>query len=210
MDTVKFYFWRDQKDNYCKQLTTVIQMYYKTKIDQSRLAVPASDANLVNIEVTMHLYTHILLLAQQWQQQVQDFLTYNLAQQKLTPAQFDYRTSMRLFGVLLTNDMAQAMNVVEMQQLYYLAEVIKSGSSTAAQQLREIRPDYFCQVVDPLDLASNTLHHLDIFTSLYENQAELQISELDLLDFDRLTQQFWQRMPETLTVERDTLVMLLK
>lgn len=37
METVKFYFWVDQKDDYCAQLTEVTRLYFKTKIDQPSL-----------------------------------------------------------------------------------------------------------------------------------------------------------------------------
>lgn len=63
---------------------------------------------------------------------------------------------------------------------------------------------------DPLDFSGNSLSsHLDVFTSVYTNQAVLLINELDLLNFERSAQTFWQQIPETLAIEQESLLALL-
>lgn len=209
METVKFYFWVDQKDDYCAQLTEVTRLYFKTKIDQPTLA-EQYPANLVDSEITMHLYTHILMLAQQWRNQIYTFLQDNLKRQQLPSQNLNYRTVVRLFSMLLSADVAKTMNVAEMQQLYYLAETIKSGNERAVQKLQQLRPDFFRSQADPLDFSGNSLSsHLDVFTSVYTNQAALLINELDLLNFERSAQTFWQQIPETLAIEQESLLALL-
>lgn len=91
METVKFYFWADQKADYCTQLDDIVRIYFKTKIDQARLAEQqdAGTVDLATIEVVMHLYTHILMLAQHWQYQIQTLLQSNLARQQITGATLD-------------------------------------------------------------------------------------------------------------------------
>jgi len=209
MELVKFYFWVDQKDDYCEQLTAVTQLYFKTKIDQPTLAAQYS-ANLVDSELTKHLYTHILMLAQQLHNQIYTFLQDNLKRQQLPSQNLNYRTVVRLFSMLLSADVAKTMNVAEMQQLYYLAETIKSGNERAVQKLQQLRPDFFRSQADPLDFSGNSLSsHLDVFTSVYTNQAVLLINELDLLNFERSAQTFWQQIPETLAIEQESLLALL-
>ncbi|WP_162257402.1 hypothetical protein, partial [Loigolactobacillus coryniformis] len=132
----------DQKDDYCAQLTEVTRFYFKTKIDQPTLA-EQYPANLVDSEITMHLYTHILMLAQQLHNQIYTFLQDNLKRQQLPSQNLNYRTVVRLFGMFLSADVAKTMNVAEMQQLYYLAETIKSGNERAVQKLQQLRPDFF-------------------------------------------------------------------
>lgn len=112
--------------------------------------------------------------------------------------------------MLLSADVAKTMNVAEMQQLYYLAEIIKSGNERAVQKLQQLRPDFFRSQADPLDFSGNSLSsHLDVFTSVYTNQAALLINELDLLNFERSAQTFWQQIPETLAIEQESLLALL-
>lgn len=89
METVKFYFWVDQKDDYCAQLTEVTRLYFKTKIDQPTLA-EQYPVNLVDSEIMMHLYTHILMLAQQLHNQIYTFLQDNLKRQQLPSQNLNY------------------------------------------------------------------------------------------------------------------------
>lgn len=43
----------------------------------------------------------------------------------------------------------------------------------------------------------------------HQNQAVLLINELDLLNFERSAQTFWQQIPETLAIEQESLLALL-
>ena len=158
----------------------------------------------------MHLYTHILMLAQQWRNQIYTFLQDNLKRQQLPSQNLNYRTVVRLFGMLLSADVAKTMNVAEMQQLYYLAEIIKSGNERAVQKLQQLRPDFFRSQADPLGFTgSSPGGRLDVFTSLFTNRSALLVSELDLLNFERSAKTFWQQIPETLAIEQESLLALL-
>ncbi|KRK66132.1 hypothetical protein FC16_GL001329 [Loigolactobacillus coryniformis subsp. torquens DSM 20004 = KCTC 3535] len=83
------------------------------------------------------------MLAQQLHNQIYTFLQDNLKRQQLPSQNLNYRTVVRLFGMFLSADVAKTMNVAEMQQLYYLAETIKSGNERAVQKLQQLRPDFF-------------------------------------------------------------------
>lgn len=112
----------------------------------------------------------------------------------------------RFATAILSTEMAQKLDVAKMQQLYYLAEVIKSESVPAVKRLQQLRPEFFVNT-DPFagsaDHAHGSTPHIDVFASIYRSQATLRISELDFLDFVSATERFWLNAPETLEVERE-------
>ncbi|MFD1318842.1 hypothetical protein [Loigolactobacillus zhaoyuanensis] len=210
--TVKFYFWADQKDQYCEQLTDISRIYFDTKLDQAKLATRYADQqtpDFLDIETTTHLYTHILMLAQLWQQQVADFVQHQLTQQKIIGAALNYRLVTRFLSVALTADETQKMDVAALQQLHDLAAVIKTGNDRAIQRLRKSRADFFQITHDPRDFSGRIGPQIDIFAALYANHAVLKLSELDLLNFINSAKNFWQQAPETLAVDRETLLAMV-
>jgi hypothetical protein len=77
MVKVTFQLWADQRETYLAQLADIERIYERTQFDSERLAEEfqtSSFADLAGVEVKVHLYTHILMLAQQWEYQVHTYL----------------------------------------------------------------------------------------------------------------------------------------
>ncbi|MBW4803627.1 hypothetical protein [Loigolactobacillus coryniformis] len=74
MEIITFRFWPDERESYRAQLADIERVYFETKFDQEKLSElfqSSSFVDFTDIEVKSHLNTHILILAQQWQFQVE-------------------------------------------------------------------------------------------------------------------------------------------
>jgi hypothetical protein len=143
-----------------------------------------------------------------------------LQKQQLPAEGLYFHTVIRRFASdLLTPELTQQLNIKRMQQLFYLAEVIKSGDRFDVRRLYQLRPDFFSRASDVSvnlqaslfsqgggSTASATSGRLDVFASLYKGQAALRVGELDFHNFVQAAREFWMQMPDKVDVEREALV----
>lgn len=215
------YFDRYTIKNFINKNNRVKRMYEDTKIDKDSLLKkyeteveeeikniiisPGEDPSIVydiyqsRMEdladvfwqvIPLHTYQFITTLFHTFENQLTSYFNTEISRYPSSPKIYIYMEVFKYIKERVGQENLAGINKID--ELRLLNNTIKHGNGKSANQLRELRPDYFTN--DEL-ITFGEKDLLDSWNSIYENSIALNVKEDNFYVYQESINEFWGSLP---------------